>query len=337
MTDDKQAPTTILRNLITGYQVTQAIYVAASLSIADLLAEKPRSADELAGVTHTDPESLYRLLRALASVGVFEENEGRRFSLTAVGECLRSDSPESMRNWATYAGRPYHWQAWSGLFDSVKTGENAFQRMNGMSIIEYRATSPVENQIFDGAMTDQSVHVNRALLDSYDFSTFGTVVDVGGGQGALLAALLAKYPKMRGILFDQPQVVTAARRRLDTAKVGDRCEIVGGSFFEEITPGGDAYLLKSVLEDWNDDDSMRILRQCRRVISPTGVLLVIETVIGPPNQGRIAKFSDLNMLVGPGGRNRTIEEYRALLAAAGFRLVYSTPTTCGPRILCACV
>ena len=133
-------------------------------------------------------------------------------------------------------------------------------------------------------MTDQSVHVNRALLDSYDFSTFGTVVDVGGGQGALLTALLAKYPKMRGILFDQPQVVTAARRRLDTAKVGDRCEIVGGSFFEEIPPGGDAYLLKSVLEDWNDDDSMRILRQCRRVISPTGVLLVIETVIGPPNQ-----------------------------------------------------
>lgn len=323
----------VLRELVNGYQVSQAIHVAATLGIADLLRDGPRSSDELAAEAGAHPAALYRLLRALATVGVFREDDGRRFALTPIGDCLRSDAPEPLGGWAAYAGRPSYWQAWGGLLDSVRTGENAFRRVHGVSVWEHRAANPEEGASFDRAMTDGSRRVTRAVLEAYDFGRFGTVVDVGGGQGALLAALLAAYPTMRGLLYELPHVVARADQVLRQAGVADRCEVVGGSFFDAVPTGGDAYLLKSVLQDWDDDGSATILRSCRRAVPATGRLLVIEQEILPPNQGRAAKFSDLNMLVSPGGQNRTLEEYRTLLAAAGFRLLTATPTSTGSQII----
>jgi hypothetical protein len=323
----------VLRELINGYQVSQAIHVAATLGIADLLTDGAKSCDELAAAAGAHPGTLYRLLRALATVGVFREDDGHRFALTPIGDCLRSDAPEPLGGWAAYAGRPAYWQAWGSLLGSVRTGENAFRRVHGVSVWEHRAADPEEGASFDRAMTDGSRRVTRGVLDAYDFGRFGTVVDVGGGQGALLAALLLAYPAMRGVLYEQPQVAARADRVLRQSGVADRCEVVGGSFFDAVPTGGDAYLLKSVLQDWDDEHSTAILRNCRNAVPATGRLFVVEQEILPPNEGRAAKFSDLNMLVSPGGQNRTVEEYGKLLSVSGFGLLSATPTATGSQIL----
>ncbi len=270
-----EAPAARLERLIVGFQVSQAIHVAAVLGIADLLADGPRTSDELAAQTDANPGSLYRLLRALASVGVFHEEGGRRFALTPVGESLRSDVPGSLRGWAAFVGRPYFREAWSQLEHSIRTGENAFQYVHGTDVWSYRAERPEESVIFDLAMEALTGASNRALLDAYDFSRFGTVIDIGGGNGVLLAALLTEYPTMQGIVFDQPHVVANSEARL----------------------------------------------------------LLIERIVGPPNEDPRTKFGDLNMLVAPAGRERTIEEWEALLKSAGFRLVEVTPTASGLAVI----
>jgi hypothetical protein len=333
MDNGGRSPSAVLNELVNGFQVSQAIHVAATLGIADLLRDGPKGSDELAAAAGAHPGALYRLMRALATVGVFHEDDGRCFTLTPIGECLCSDAPEPVAGWAAYAGRPAYWRAWGGLLDSVRTGENAFRLVHGVSVWEHRAANPEEGASFDRAMTDGSRQITSAALDAYDFGRFGTVVDVGGGRGALLAALLAAYPAMRGVLFDLPHVVAAAGRVMREAGVADRCEVVGGSFFDSVPAGGDAYLLKSVLQDWDDDQSASILRTCRSAVPPAGRLFVIEREMLPPNQGRAAKFSDLNMLVSPGGQNRTLEEYRTLLGAAGFELLTVTPTATGSQII----
>ena len=309
-----------LRRLIDGYQVSQAIHVAATLGIADLLKDGPRTSDELAAEAGADPGVLYRLLRALAAAGVFHEEDGRRFSLTELGKGLRSDAPEPLAGWAAFIGRPYYWQAWGHLLHSVRTGENAFQHVHDTDVWNYRAEHAEESSIFDRAMTDLTRTSNRRLVDGYDFGRFSTVVDVGGGRGALLAALLVEHPEMTGVLFDQPHVVAGADEVLDAAGVADRCRVVAGSFFEEVPAGGDAYVLKAIIHDWEDEESVAILRNCRRVVPDEGRLLLIERIVGAPNEDSFTKFADLNMLVSPGGKERTLDEYAALLAAAGFRL-----------------
>lgn len=310
-----------LRELINGYQVSQAIHVAATLGIADLLAAGSRSADELAAETDTHAPSLYRLLRALASVGVFYEGDERRFSLTEIGERLRSDAPASQRGWAAFIGRPYQFATWSNMLHSIRTGENAFRHVHGTGAWEWRAEHPEESAIFDAAMTSVTGRTNASVLDAYDFGSFGTVVDVGGSRGVLLAALLTRFPEMQGVLFDLPHVVAGADEVLARAGVADRCRVVGGSFFDDALPeGGDAYVLKAIVHDWDDEPSIAILRACRRAMRPDAKLLVLERILAPPNEGADAKFSDLNMLVSLSGRERTEEEFEALLAAAGFRL-----------------
>jgi hypothetical protein len=310
-----------LRELINGYQVSQALYVAATLGIADLLDGGPRSADELAAETGTHAPSLYRLLRALAAVRVFHEDGERRFSLTEVGDRLRSDAPGSQRGWAAFVGRPYQFATWSHLLHSICTGENAFRHVHGTGAWEYRAEHPEESEIFDAAMTSVTKRVNAAVLDAYDFGGFGTVVDVGGSRGVLLAAVLSEYPAMQGVLFDLPHVVAGAGDVLGRAGVADRSQVVGGSFFDDDLPqGGDAYVLKAIVHDWDDEPSTEILRACRRAMRPDAKLLVLERILAPPNEGADAKFSDLNMLVSLSGRERTENEFAALFAAAGFRL-----------------
>jgi O-methyltransferase domain/Dimerisation domain len=329
----EEASTATLMRLLTGAQVSQAIYVAATMGVADLLSGEPRTSEELAAETGAHAGSLYRLLRALAAIGVFREDDQQRFALTPLGELLRRDVPGSHHGWAAYVGRPYYRAAWSDLEHSIRTGENAFRHVHGTDVWSYRAERPEESEIFDRAMESLTVSSNGALLDAFDFGRFATVVDVGGGNGALLSALLGAYPAMRGIVFDQPHVVVNARSTLEAAGVADRCAVVGGSFFEEVPQGGDAYALKSVLLDWEDGEAAAILRVCRNAMTPGARLLVIERIVGAPNEDPRTKFSDLNMLVAPGGRERTIEECRALLESAGFRLAEATPTASGFFVL----
>ncbi|MDM0034430.1 methyltransferase [Variovorax sp. J22P271] len=309
-----------LRRMVEGYQVSQAIHVAATLGIADLLADAGRTSDELAAATGTHPPTLYRLLRALASLGVLHESEAHRFELAPLGQPLRSDVTDSVAGWAAFIGRPYYWQAWSGLLHSVRTGENAFRHVHGTDVWSYRSVHPEESAVFDRAMTTLSRRANAALLAACDFGRFHTLVDVGGGNGALIAAVLAAHPGLQGVLFDQPHVVSSAAALLARAGVAARCRTVGGSFFEAVPEGADAYVLRAVIHDWDDDDAIRILAQVRRALGEGAKVLIVERVIAPPDEGRDAKFSDLNMLVGPGGRERTREDFVALLEPAALQL-----------------
>jgi hypothetical protein len=298
----EQRQVAMLGRLVSGYQVSQAIHVAATLGIADLLKDGPCRSEDLAAATESHPAALYRLLRALASVGVFREEGDRSFALTPLGDLLRSDATESIGPWARFIGRPYHWQSWGDLLYSVQTGETASRHVHGMSQWEYEARHPEEGAIFDAAMTGMSHRQAVAALAAYDFGRFGRIVDVGGGQGAFIAAILNKYPSTRGVLFDQPHVVAGAEPVLRAAGVVERCDVVGGSFFDAVPDDGDAYVVKNVVVDWGDEQAVAILRACRRAMGPTGMLLVIEPVLGAPNEGTFEKFADLIMLVVPGGR-----------------------------------
>lgn len=315
-----------LLRMIDGYRVSQALYVAATLGIADLLADGPRASDELAAITETHAPSLYRLLRTLAAFGVLREDDDRRFALTRLGEPLRRDAPDSVYGWAAFIGRPYFWEVWGNLLQSVRTGETGYAHAFGTDGWSYRAAHPEESAIFDAAMTSMSRRSAEELVAAYDFSSFACIVDVGGGRGALLARVLQAAPGARGILFDQPHVVSGATATFEAAGIADRCEIVGGSFFEAVPAGGDAYLMRAVLHDWDDADCVRILRCVATVMPNDARLLVIDRLVPPPNEGAETKLSDLNMLVSPGGLERTREEFAALFEQAGLRLARVVPT-----------
>jgi hypothetical protein len=312
--------------------VSQAIHVAATLGIADLLKDGARTSDDLAATTDTHPRSLYRLLRALASVEVLREEEGGRFGLTPLGECLRSDAAEPVGPWAVFIGQERHWHGWGNLIHSVRTGETAFRGLYGTDVWEARANNPEARAIFDRAMTANSQRQAQSIVAAYDFGRFRRVMDVAGGQGALLAAVLAANPSVRGVLFDQPQVVASAGDVLGPAGVSDRCEVIGGSFFESLPGGVDACLLKAIIHDW-DDEAITILKNCRVAVGPRGKVLVVEREVEPPNEGPAAKFSDLNMLAMAGGRERRREEFAALFDAAGLQLAGVTPTAAEVSII----
>ncbi len=320
MTHEDPDSATTIRRMLEGYQVSQAIHVAATLGIADLIAEGSRTSDELAAATGTHQPTLYRLLRALASVEVLHELDGRRFELAPLGQSLRSTAPNSIAGWAAFVGRPYYWQAWSGLLHSVRTGENAFRHVHGTDVWTYRSIRPDESAAFDLAMTSLSRRSSAALLAAYDFGDFRTIIDVGGGNGGLLAAVLTAHPDIQGVLFDQPHVVARAAPLLERAGVTNRCRTVGGNFFEAVPKGAEAYVLRAVIHDWDDEASIRILTVVKQALAENGRVLIVERVVAPANEGRDAKFSDLNMLVGPGGRERTREEFAALLESSGLRL-----------------
>jgi hypothetical protein len=307
-----------------AYRLSQAICVAATLGIADLLVDGPRASDDLAQATQSHAPSLYRLLRALAAEGVFEELDDQRFQLTPKAELLRTDAPLSLRAWALYIGRPQFWQGWGNLLYSVKTGKSAVEHVVGMTGWEFRAQNPDENAFFDNAMTAMTRTLSPAVLAAYDWSKFSVIADIAGGHGAQLADILAANTNARGILFDQPHVVAGAPPLLKAAGVADRCDIVAGSFFDSV-PKADAYILKHILHDWYDDDCVRILETIRRAAPKDARLLVIERVVEGPNAGAVGKSSDLNMLVGPGGMERTREEFDALLSSGGWRIVSAHP------------
>jgi hypothetical protein len=321
MTEQQMPPGPTLMRLVNGFRVSQAIHVVASLGVADLLAEGPRTSDDIAAATATQPDAMYRLLRALAAENVFEEHHDRVFALTPLGELLRTDRPDSLAPWAVFVGGKSQWEGWENLEYSVRTGQSGTEKALGMSSWEYRAKNPDVTAIFDRAMTSISRTSAAAVVEAYDFSRFNTVADIAGGHGALLAVILSRFPAVRGVLFDQPHVVAGADELLRAAGVADRIEVVGGSFFEEV-PAADAYVLQHIIHDWDDAASVEIVRTIRKSAPDGARLLVIERLLGPPNQTAEAKFSDLNMLVAlGGGRERTVEEFDVILSAGGFRFV----------------
>jgi hypothetical protein len=306
-----------LRRAVNGYQVSQALHVAAVLGIADLLADGSRSSDDLAAACGAHPDAVYRLLRALASIGVLEAEPERRFALTEVGEELRSDVPGSEHAHAVFIGRDYHWNAWSHLEQSVRTGEPAFPSLYGMSVWDYRAERPEESAIFDRWMTANTESVNDVIAGTYDFSRFTHIVDVGGGRGSLLSAIMRAHPRVRGTLFDQAHVVADVKI--------EGVEVVGGSFFEAVPRGGDAYVLKWIIHDWDDDDAVAILRTCAAVLDGDARVVLIERDLTVP----AASWLDLQMLIMLGGRERTEEEYAALFRTAGLESAGATPIGAG--------
>src|SRR5258708_1999027 len=262
-----------MSRMLTGYWVSQALYAAAKLKLADLLKNGPRTSDELAGPTGTHAPSLYRLLRALASVGVFVEDDRRRFGLTPLAECLRSDVPGSQWAMAVMNGEE-HYASWGELLHSVRTGQPAFEKLFGAGVFDFLSRDPEKARIFDEAMVGVHGRETAAMLDSYHFSGVGVLADIGGGNGSLLSAVLKRYPNLRGLLFDLPGVSERARANLASAGLAGRCDVIGGNFFDAVASGADAYLLRHILHDWDDEECVRILKNVRAAMSDGGRLLV---------------------------------------------------------------
>ena len=322
-----------MRGLIMGFRTTQLICVAARLGIADVLEAGPQDAAAIAGAVGANPAALYRLLRALASLGILAESPGCRFELTPLGDTLRSGAPASLHELGRLYGEDWVWRAYGDTLHSVMTGRPAFDRVHGESLFDYLEGHPEAAASFDRGMTAYSAQEAEAVLSAYDFAGAGTVVDVGGGQGTLLAAIVQSASRARGILFEQHDVIERARAVIAEAGVGDRCALMAGDFFERIPEGGDLYVLKSVLHNWDDDRSATILKRCRDVMRPGSRVLIIERLVPESTEPSEAKLFDINMLVMVGGRERTRAEYARLLEAAGLELARVIPTRAPLSIL----
>ena len=317
------SPAVQMMRLINGYQVSQALHVAATLGIADLLRDGPRSSDALADIVGADRDALYRLLRALAAVDVFHE-EYDRVQPYQLGACLRSDAPQPVGRGPRSPADPTIGRCGRTFSTACVPGSTRFL-MCMASATGNTGPDTHESAIFDAAMTAITRGVTEVVVAAYDFSPFVRIVDVGGGQGLLLGSVLAANAHLRGVLFDQPHVVSQADEPLREMGVRERCEITGGDFFGSV-PAGDLHMLKSVLHDWNDEQALAILRSCRAAVTPGGRVLVLERIIGAPNIAPAEKFGDLNMLVAAGGRERSHEEFVELFAAAGYALKRALPT-----------
>jgi hypothetical protein len=304
-----------------GTIISTSLALAAELGIADHLAAGPRSSEELAQATSTDPRSLYRLLRLLCSLGVFIEIQPDSFAQTPLSECLRTGVPGSLRSWLRMVGLKIRYHTHAEALYSIKTGEPAFERVAGMEYFDYTASHPEEEEIFNQAMNDMGKGVAAAVAQSYDFSGIGKIIDVGGGHGTLIAAILQKYPEMSGILFDSPHVAEGARESLASAGLAQRCEIVGGDFLKSVPAGCDAYILRWIIHNWDRERALAILRNCRQAMGERSRLLLVEMVIPAGNELHPGKFMDYIMLTTfHGGQERTEEEYENLLREADLRL-----------------
>ena len=327
-------PPEVMRGLLTGYWVSQMLFTVAELGVADALSEKPLAPGALAKKVGAHAPSLRRVLRTLASVGVFAEDAKGRFRLTPLGRTLRS-GPGTLRDFARMILDDYNWQAFGALRHAVSTGVNAFEHVHGVPNFDYLRERPEKERRFAAAMASNSAVSNEAVARAYPYGRLRTLVDVGGAHGHLLAAILRRHPKLRGVLYDQPQVVAAAAESgfLGAPGVRERCEVAGGNFFEQVPEGADGYLMKHILHDWDDERCVRILGLCREAMARDGRVLVVEHIVPPGNAPSWAKHLDLMMMVGPGGLERTRIEFRALFGEAGLRLARVHPTTAGLSVL----
>lgn len=319
-------PTEQMLQLMSGLWVSRGIYVAAKLGISDQLKEGPKTAEQLADATGTHTDSLYRILRMLAMVGIYSEGAGQTFSLTPVGETLITDTVGSLRSAAIAEMGEVHYQAWGNVMQSVKTGEIAFDSHFGKDIWAYFETDPEKAANFNKYMASASEPVNQAISTTYDFSGFNTLVDVGGGLGGMISAILAANPNLKGVVYDAPSVAEQSKHFLADRGLNDRCEAIGGDFFQSVPAGGDVYSMRWILHDWEDSKSLTILENIRKVLPPNGKLLLAEAVVPGSNDPHYSKFFDLIMLVMTGGRERTEAEWRELLGKAGYKIDRIIPT-----------
>lgn len=311
--------------IISGFWISRAVYVIAKLGIPDLLKPGPKTADELAATTNMHAPSLFRILRALASVGVLNSADGR-FALTPLSETLVTDAPGSLRWFAVSELGQEHYPAWGNLMHSVKTGEIAFDHFFGMDAWKYFQQNPEDAEVFNNSMSAMTAAANEAILSLYDFSGFTKIVDLGGGHGGLITSILKANPELKGVLFDAPTVIEGARSKIEAAGLADRCETIAGDFFKSVPAGGDAYIMKWIIHDWNDELATTILKNCRNQIPANGKLILVDCVVPETDEPHFSKFIDLNMLVMTGGKERTAREFEKLLEGAGFRLSRLIPT-----------
>jgi O-methyltransferase domain/Dimerisation domain len=323
----KKARAMIFINLTAGKWVSQAIAVAAELGIADLLKEGPKTAAQVARSANASADGVYRLLRALGSVGLFAETGNRRFRLTPLGKLLCTEVPQALGAYARFVGHESTWRPWGELGHSVRTGQPAFDRVFAMPIFEYFAKMPEAAAVFDAAMTSISTWESKAVVAAYDFSGISTLIDVAGGHGLMLTTILKANRKMRGVLFDLPHVTAGATRLLRSGGVANRCQIVSGDFFTSVPEGGDACIMKHIIHDWDDERAIQILRNCHCAMQRGGKVLIVDAVIPSGNAAHFGKLLDLEMLaLTPRGRERTRAEFRDLLQRSGFKFRRVIPT-----------
>ncbi len=314
------APVQMLQ-IISGFWIARGVYVIAKLGIPDLLTSGPKTANELAESTETHGPSLYRVMRALASVGILRSEENDRFALTPLSETLVTDAPGSLRWFTVSELGQEHYPAWGNLMQSVRTGEIAFDHFYGMDVWQYFHKNPEDAAVFNDSMSGMTAAANDVIMSLYDFSSFSKVVDVGGGHGSLIISILKTNPQLKGVLFDAPEVVVGARSRIEAAGLTDRCEAVSGDFFEKVPAGGDAYVMKWIIHDWDDNRAVTILKNCRSHMAPNCRLILVDCVVPEGDEPHFSKFIDLNMLVMTGGKERTATEFEKLFEAAGFKLL----------------
>ena len=307
-----------LMQLSTGYIASTVLYVAVKLQIPDRIESGTRGAAALARATGMNEDALYRVLRTLASLGVFEETGPREFSNNVASSMLRSDVPGSFYAMALWLSDPFHFQVYADAMYSVHTGKPAVEKTFGIPIFEYFPLNPEESEIFNNAMTAFSAAVIPPVLEACDFSGIGTLIDIAGGHGRVLTSILQKYPAMHGVLFDLEHVLAGARPRIKELGLADRCQTIAGDFFKAVPEGGDAYIMKHIIHDWDDERALAILTNIRKAMKPGGRVILLETIVQPGNRPDFGKILDLEMLLLPGGRERTEPEFRALFARAGF-------------------
>ncbi len=328
------APQAHMLGLIYGRFIAQALFAAAAFGVADHIAAGTVQTAALARAVGAEPSALGRLLRALASQGVLSEIESERWSLTAAGELLRGDVPGSLRDLARFFAAREHGSAWLALDHSLRTGKSAFEAVHGMDAWRFGLEHPEFAQVFNAAMTSLAGSVHRAIADAYDFSGIDVLVDVGGGYGKLMECILARNPQLQGIVFELPHVAAQTERVLQASAVAGRCRAVAGDFLTEIPVRADAYIMTAVLHDWDDEASLAILRNCRRAMKPRGRVLLGEFVLKPTDEPDLGRLVDLEMLVILGrGRERTAEEFRVLLDAAGLSLTRIIPLPVGTSLI----
>ena len=311
--------------IVGSAMIARALAIVAELGIADHVTQQPQSAEELAAATGCHQGALYRLLRMLASHGIFSEDNAGRFRITPLAEVLKTDGKDSVRDMVRLGWQDLVWDAYRHLPHTIKTGEPAFTKAFGKDFFDYLTEHPQANTLFDAAMALSADPENTIIARAYNFDRFASVVDVGGGRGGLLAAVLAAYPDVHGVLFDQEQVV-AEPVHLERAGVLDRCDVVSGDFFDHVPPDGDVYVLKRILHDWDDNTSVDLLRRCREAGAGKSRILTIDAVIKPGNAPDPNKTMDVGMMILTRGRERTEKEFRALYREAGLRLTRIIPT-----------
>jgi len=310
----------------TAYWLSSLVYTAAKINLADHLANGPQSAVGLAGATRTHPRALHRFMRTLASFGILAQNDDQTFTLTELGATLKKDAPGAARSTVLTMASPWAWQSFGEFEYSLQTGKPAMDKVSGMNIFEFLAQRPEEAAMFSESMVGIHGGEPPAVAAAYDFSAVGTIVDVGGATGNMLAHILSRYPQPKGVLFDRPHVVTEAPALLRAKGVADRVTIVEGNFFESVPQGGDAYILSHIIHDWTEGQCQTILGNCRKAMKQGAKLLIVEFVLPEGNTPHFGKLVDMVMLTLPGGEERTANEYRTLLEAAGFRMTRVVPT-----------